>query len=333
LKRFSELLIDRQPLRVVKALRSAITKLRPTPGSMTPIHSDLVQACLLSKCYNAALPILEDEILDVDPQNLGISHKDYLTYFYYGGMIYVGLKQYRKALEFFKLSLIVPSVALSAIMVEAYKKYILVSLLVNGQIENLPKYTLVNRLKTFIVPYQEFATAFSTNSTDDVHKCAQANFDIFKKDRNFGLVKQCIQSLYRRNIQRLTQTYLTLSLSDIAEAVKLASPKTAEMAILRMIEEGEIFASINQRDGMVSFNEDPEQYDTKKTLDSIDQKLHKSMDLASKIRSFDEFISTNNVYIQKTSMHERSAPGRFDVDESAFFPEAHFQAGTVWGRT
>jgi COP9 signalosome complex subunit 3 len=55
------------------------------------------------------------------------------------------------------------------------------------------------------------------------------------QDNNFGLVKQCIQDLYRRNIKRHTQTFLTLSLSQIAESVKLASPKDAEKAILRMV--------------------------------------------------------------------------------------------------
>lgn len=48
-------------------------------------------------------------------------------------------------------------------------------------------------------------------------------------------MKQCIQDLYRRNIKRHTQTFLTLSLSQIAESVKLASPKDAEKAILRMV--------------------------------------------------------------------------------------------------
>ncbi|XP_073261639.1 COP9 signalosome complex subunit 3-like [Populus alba] len=49
------------------------------------------------------------------------------------------------------------------------------------------------------------------------------------QDNNLGLVKQVISSMYKRNIQRLTQTYLTLSLQDIAKIVQLSSPKEAEM--------------------------------------------------------------------------------------------------------
>jgi hypothetical protein len=73
------------------------------------------------------------------------------------------------------------------------------------------------------------------------------------QDRNAGLVKQVLASLPVRTIQRLTQTYLTLSLADIARAAGLAGPAEAEAVILRMVAHRQVFASINDRDGMVTF--------------------------------------------------------------------------------
>lgn len=62
------------------------------------------------------------------------------------------------------------------------------------------------------------------------------------QDNNLGLVKQVVSSMYKRNIQRLTQTYLTLSLQDIANTVQLNSPKEAEMHVLQMVvSESQIF--------------------------------------------------------------------------------------------
>lgn len=55
------------------------------------------------------------------------------------------------------------------------------------------------------------------------------------QDKNLGLVKQVVSSMYKHNIQRLTQTYLTLSLQDIASTVQLGSPKEAEMHVLQMV--------------------------------------------------------------------------------------------------
>jgi COP9 signalosome complex subunit 3 len=52
------------------------------------------------------------------------------------------------------------------------------------------------------------------------------------QDGNLGLAKLVVASLTTRNIQRLTTTYLTLSLADIASRVGLPSPEAAEMHIL-----------------------------------------------------------------------------------------------------
>ncbi|XP_071706216.1 COP9 signalosome complex subunit 3-like [Rutidosis leptorrhynchoides] len=76
--------------------------------------------------------------------------------------------------------------------------------------------------------------------------------------------------MHKRNIQRLTQTYLTLSLQDIANTAQINTPKEAEMRVLEMIEDGEIFATINQKDGMVRFLEDPEEYKTCEMIEHID---------------------------------------------------------------
>lgn len=121
------------------------------------------------------------------------------------------------------------------------------------------------------------------------------------QDNNLGLVKQVLSSMYKRNIQRLTQTYLTLSLEDIARSVQLDTPRDAEMHVLRMvgvlftvffwkihtftllipvivqIEDGEIHATINQKDGMVSFHEDPEQYKSVEMVDHIDSSIQRSV--------------------------------------------------------
>jgi COP9 signalosome complex subunit 3 len=315
--RFKELSIEtNQVLRAIKPLRTAVSKLRQSSGSdsLTPVHADFLQVCLLAKNYSAALPVLDSEIYDVNPEATSITPKEMLLYFYYGGLLYTGLKEHKKALGFFRCVVTAPAVVLSAIMVEAYKKYILLSLLVHGKVLSLPRYTssVVQRYhKTSFPQYHEFATAFGTHSTDDIHKCAEVHAEVFHKDKNFGLVKQCIQSLYSKNIQRHTQTYLTFSLQDLAASVKLRSAAEGEKHLLRMIEKGEIFATINQKDGMISFQEDPEQYDTKKMAAQLDGQIQKVIQLGQRVRGIDESIASSAHYIQKTTVHERGRWGEF----------------------
>lgn len=41
--------------------------------------------------------------------------------------------------------------------------------------------------------------------------------------------------MYKKNIQRLTKTFLTLSLSDVASRVQLSGPAQAETYVLNMV--------------------------------------------------------------------------------------------------
>ncbi|MCO5597082.1 hypothetical protein L7F22_051156 [Adiantum nelumboides] len=89
------------PMRAVTPLHIAIIKLQPSPQYLTALHADFFLACLLAKCYNAALSILNEQIFEIDPKKCVLTAKDFLLYCYYGGMLYLGLKQFDKALECF----------------------------------------------------------------------------------------------------------------------------------------------------------------------------------------------------------------------------------------
>ena len=58
-----------------------------------------------------------------------------VQFFYYGGMVFTCLHDYLKALQLFTMCLCVPAVAISAVMIAAYKKFILVSLLKYGKVQ------------------------------------------------------------------------------------------------------------------------------------------------------------------------------------------------------
>lgn len=60
--------------------------------------------------------------------------RHFLLYYYYGGMIYTAMKNYDRALYFFEVVVTVPAMVVSHIMLEAYKKYILVSFILHGKV-------------------------------------------------------------------------------------------------------------------------------------------------------------------------------------------------------
>ncbi|XP_062195786.1 COP9 signalosome complex subunit 3-like isoform X2 [Phragmites australis] len=306
------------PIRGIAPLRAAVRKIQASPEQLTPVHADYLLLCLLAKQYKAGLSVLEDDIFEVDQP------RDLFLYCYYGGMIYIGLKKFPKALELLHNAVTAPMSSLNAIAVEAYKKYILVSLIQNGHVPSFPKYTsstAQRSLKNHTQIYVDLSTCYGNGRYVELESFILSNAERFQSDNNLGLVKQVLSSMYKRNIQRLTQTYLTLSLEDIARSAQLNTPKEAEMHVLRMIEDGEIHATINQKDGMVSFHEDPEQYKSIEMVEHIDSSIQRLTALSKKLTSIDENISCDPAYLMKIG-RERGA--RFDYDDFDSVPHKYF---------
>uniref|UniRef100_F7G942 COP9 signalosome complex subunit 3 n=2 Tax=Ornithorhynchus anatinus TaxID=9258 RepID=F7G942_ORNAN len=297
-------LVERkQPLRGIGILRQAIDKMQMNTNQLTSIHADLCQLCLLAKCFKPALPYLDVDMMDICKENGAYDAKHFLCYYYYGGMIYTGLKNFERALYFYEQAITTPAMAVSHIMLESYKKYILVSLILLGKVQQLPKYTsqIVGRfIKPLSNAYHELAQVYSTNNPSELRNLVNKHNETFTRDNNMGLVKQCLSSLYKKNIQRLTKTFLTLSLQDMASRVQLSGPQEAEKYVLHMIEDGEIFASINQKDGMVSFHDNPEKYNNPAMLHNIDQEMLKCIELDERLKAMDQEITVNPQFVQKS---------------------------------
>ena len=74
-------------------MMAAIDKIQLFPSQLTSIHSDLAQVCLLAKNLKPALKYLDVDTTDIAKEGTsGFDSKSFLTYYYYGGMIYAGLK-------------------------------------------------------------------------------------------------------------------------------------------------------------------------------------------------------------------------------------------------
>jgi len=297
----------------IAPLCHAIEKIQIHPAQLTSIHASLCQLCLLAKNVKPALKFLDKDVTEISRESGRFDAKDYLSYYYYGGMIFTAIKNYDKALYFFEVVVTTPSVAVSHIMMEAYKKFILVSLIFHGKIVNLPAYTspvLKRYIKPLCQPYLDLAAVYAQNNPSDLRTTITKHTEVYTRDTNMGLVKQCQTAQIKKNIQRLTKTFLTLSLTDMAYRVQLSDPKDAEKYVLHMIEDGEIFATINQKDGMVRFHDNPEKYNSPNMLLELDKEMQLCIQLDSKLKEMDREISVNPQYVQKNSgIHEDDMPG------------------------
>ena len=114
-----------------------------------------------------------------------LEYREHLTYFLYGAMIFMALKKWKRALLFLEIVIMSPIVNnISKIQVDAYKKWVLVSLLYKGHVsfasdlEALAEPSLTVRLQPSHLP-----KTLSQQATKQYHATSKAYdglADVFK---------------------------------------------------------------------------------------------------------------------------------------------------------
>ena len=213
-----------------------------------------------------------------------------------------------QAMQSFILCCAAPCTVLHAVMIEAYKKCVFCSLIVTGELPKLPKYTaavLQRHIKTGIAPYTEYATAFASRKVSALRVCLEKHAAALTRDHNLGLAKQCVERLVFRNIHRLTQTYLTLSLAHIAESAELSGAAEAEQHICTMVADRQICAAIDQTEGMVHFFERPEKFDSDAAVKTLEACMQRAINVAQKLDGMNQDLCTDSIYLSRALSQER----------------------------
>lgn len=318
-------------LGAIKAIVEKITL--ASPSTVTAVHVDLMLIVLKCHAYDlvADMAFLKpaSALLQIEPSAWPIETVDYLQLWYYLGLYHSAMQQFPQAVESFNLALTIPNNgAVSAVQVESYKKMILVSLLASGEApvlnQRLSSPILLRYLDALTTPYQELAKAYrkcatstsgaagsagSSTASTEISHLVEANGDIFLHDKNLGLVKQILRSLVKKQVTRLTQTYLTFSLADVAAhinmqqqqgAAQAAPAQMAEKYVFDMICARDVFARLDSKASMVRFLEDPEEYDTAPFIDLMDAKIGEIMLLNGALAEKEKALQLTPAYIIKT---------------------------------
>lgn len=115
--------------------------------------------------------------------------------------------------------------ACSKIMVEAYNKWVLVSLLLHGKLGESKAHTGSTAYKlygNFGKPYVAVAVLFTTDDADALKAEVEKNAQQWDEDGNTGLMKEVLASYQKWRIIGLEQIYSKVSLTEIRQQTKSA---------------------------------------------------------------------------------------------------------------
>ncbi|KAL1967750.1 hypothetical protein VTN77DRAFT_2439 [Rasamsonia byssochlamydoides] len=269
-----------KPLLAIRPIRDAMLRLDPSGSSFTSNHVLLSRICLRARAYALALPVIDKDICffpsSADQAYLRrsqpvlcgqhessatfityasgfsskLTYRDHLQYFLYSSMIYMGLKQWDRALHFLSIVISTPSInSVSTIMVEAYKKWVLVSLLAKGAPIPLPNITPPHAVKLYrslARPYDALADAFRTGDFDKLKAEAEIGQSIWHMDNNTGLVLQVLCAFRRHSVLKLGATFSAVTMADVSRRASLAArdPFETELFVLSLVVSGKLNATL-----------------------------------------------------------------------------------------
>ncbi|BGO95100.1 hypothetical protein NBRC10512_006384 [Rhodotorula toruloides] len=305
---------SRQASLPLQPLNTLLTRF-PLPGHLTSLHTLFLRCVMASHMYPAAQEVLSRDITDVDKSLFPIRYQDHLLYHYLGGTILALLGNYARAADLLEICVSAPSSSASLIQIDAYKKLVLVQLLAYGKTQALPRYTsqvVLTAAKTLCAPYLEYCSAFASLNRERVDQAREKGREAFEKDYNSGLVAFCDESLRRRQIQNLTETYITLSLGQIASYVGLDATSERDLEIVKgevegMITSKQIYAELSPSTDpsaslaatTVTFTDDPEPYLSHETVARVTQAIEKAQVLQQRWDREQQKVEASKEFVTK----------------------------------
>lgn len=157
-----------------------------------------------------------------------------------GAMCYMALRRYKEAMFFLEVVLTAPTAqnVASSIMVDAYKKWLLVGLVVNGVAPPVPKsvsQTAMKNIRAVAKPYECVADAFKGSSIGQLRAEIEVGNAIWQEEGNYGLMVEVYEAFRKFAVLRLGKTFAALSLDEIA---KRTSPDPNSLEETRSYLEG-----------------------------------------------------------------------------------------------
>lgn len=249
---------------LIEPLEQASKKLSPTPGTFNPIQADFLALHIGAKCYKrAAIWLKKTHLHHIDVVATGIGATDVHLFYHYATMIFIGLKKYKTAIQYCRIALSVPAPAPGAFFeasAQSFKLYVLLCLLVHARPPENIKYCSyqTSRLRKSASKYMELVSAYDEKDLRKVQQVFETNRESFDQDGNLGLVKQVVQELSKLMIVRLTNSFVTMKVSDVARRTGLPSETAAHAILVDMIRNNQINASIDERTGVVRLMDNDE---------------------------------------------------------------------------
>ena len=237
-----------------------------------------------------------------------------LEYNLVSGLIYMSRRDWTKACKALERVVSHPTKerGVSKIMTEAYKKWLLVGLLCNGQEPTLPPHTSHSVKAVFsnlAGPYANIANLFSTPNASQLKAEAESNSAVWTEDGNVSLVGEVLAAYQKWQIINLRRVYSKMPVSQIqavtssaetGETLKSKADVTSliQAMIASNMLRGELRIGEGDDDDFLEFHQDGALLTEQVFAREIAQSLHAVTALGKDYKLVSDRLSGNKEYVR-----------------------------------
>lgn len=299
---------------VVTLLEGTVEMCSPRKSCLTASHVAFVQVCTFFRWYQyASRWIRENPVFSIDPPLAHVSTEDYLSYQYHAALCFIAQKEYKLSLEYLSNCITIPSLAPSAISLLATRTARLVALLHNGRPFVCPKFASScvkgkqdghsASILSQDTSYKFLQDAFTEGDAVALQKAIKSNQSVLSVDGNLGLAYTLVEAQARHNMRKLTDTYIRLSLSDMATKLGLEGVVEAERLLCDLVASGHIAATIDQCSGTVHFQDRPNSRLSRES--NLIATLNETITLNEKLEDMKKELYSSPVYLLSLTSSSR----------------------------
>ncbi len=246
------------------------------------------------------------------------------------GMIYCSRRDWAKAREAFERIVTFPARenSMSKIMIDAYKRWILVNLLWKGaHSENpVPLGSFATKFyETLGKPYTTVATMFAADNAQALRAEVEANSQLWQEDGTVGLMREVLAAYQKWQVLGLQNVYSKISIAEVRRETRsaetgapLPTDTDVEALVEGMIESEMLNGAIEKRkeDGgggetsFLAFRAPTAALSEKDFADELARAALRLRELRPLVRATDDRLGTHKDYIRhvvKESKRENSS--------------------------
>jgi len=306
--------------RALPALLGGLRRVQPSPEVLTPQHGMALELALASRCLGEARELVAAPVLDVRAPLTGVTAPDVLAYGLHGAGVCLALRDYQRALDLLLLAISVPAVSPPAASLAAYKRYVLASLVARGEVPPLPHYVppaTARACQRDAGAYADLAGAFRGGDPAALERVASENRAALTADGNWELAGEVARALETARVRRLTETYLTLPLTDVAAKLGAGDAGEAEARVVALVRRGHVAARVDRRSRTVEFRDAEEVPRGAALLAELEGRLEGAVDAASRVAIMDAEVQLSDAYVERLASRDRAGRGRAGLPGAA----------------